>query len=39
MREAERQRDAATEYAKAVEEKRKVFGKTFETTETICKKV
>ena len=33
MREAERQRDAATEYAKAVEEKRQVLEKRFETTD------
>ena len=33
MREAERQRDAATEYARAVEEKRKVLEKRFETTD------
>ena len=29
MREAERQRDAATDYAKAVEEKRQVLEKRF----------
>jgi hypothetical protein len=33
MREAERQRDAATEYARAVEEKRQVLEKRFETTD------
>ena len=33
MREAERQRDAATEYAKAVEEKRQTLEKRFETTD------
>ena len=33
MREAERQRDAATEYAKAVEEKRKDIEKRFEKTD------
>ena len=33
MREAERQRDAATEYAQAVEQKRKVLEKRFETTD------
>ena len=33
MREAERQRDAATEYAKAVEEKRQALEKRFETTD------
>jgi len=33
MREAERQRDAATEYAKAVEQKRQALEKRFETTD------
>ena len=33
MREAERQRDAATEYAKAIEEKRQALEKRFETTD------
>ena len=33
MREAERQRDAATEYARSVEEKRKVIEKRFEKTD------
>ena len=33
MREAERQRDAATEYAKSVEEKRKAFETRFEKTD------
>ena len=33
MREAERQRDAATEYAKSVEEKRKALEKRFEKTD------
>jgi len=33
MREAERQRDAATEYAKAVEQKRQTLEKRFETTD------
>ena len=33
MREAERQRDAATEYARAVEQKRQVLEKRFETTD------
>ena len=33
MREAERQRDAATEYAKSVEEKRKAMEKRFEKTD------
>ena len=34
MREAERQRDAATEYARAVEEKRQVLEKRFEKTDS-----
>ena len=33
MREAERQRDAATEYARAVEEKRKIIEKRFQKTD------
>jgi hypothetical protein len=34
MREAERQRDAATEYARAVEEKRQVLEKRFEKNDS-----